>query len=169
MKKTLLTILIFTFCLTNYAQETNTETVTTYYLVRHAEKDISDKTNRNPRLTEKGKIRANNLVAVFENVKFDAVYSTNYFRTLNTAKPTALNQKLETIIYNVKGFNFDKFKAETKGKNILIVGHSNTTPHFSNKLLGKEKYENLDESIYSNLYIITLTGDSANSILLKID
>ena len=31
-----------------------------FYLIRHAEKDRSDKTNRNPNLIEKGKQRAEN-------------------------------------------------------------------------------------------------------------
>ena len=47
MKK-LVVLLVILFCsLSSFAQE-----VSTYYLVRHAEKDRSDKTNSNPELTE---------------------------------------------------------------------------------------------------------------------
>jgi len=171
MRKILLTLIISILCFTNYAQEIekNVENITTYYLIRHAEKDISDKTNRNPSLTDKGIERAHNWAEILKNINIDAVYSTNYIRTKNTAKPTALSHKLETIIYDVRNFDFDKFKKETIGKNILIVGHSNTTPMFANALLGKDNYKNLDESVYTNLYIITITGDVASDILLEIE
>ena len=54
---------------------------TTYYLIRHAEKDQSDKTNRDPHLSEQGLKRAKNWATVLNDVKFDMVYSTNYNRT----------------------------------------------------------------------------------------
>ncbi|PSR09222.1 MAG: phosphoglycerate mutase, partial [Candidatus Arcticimaribacter sp.] len=81
MKK-LVVVFVLLFCSFNsYAQE-----VTTYYLVRHAEKDRSDKTNSNPELTDLGHQRALRWSSVFDNVTFDAVYSTNYLRTIATAK-----------------------------------------------------------------------------------
>ena len=53
------------------------ETVTTIYLVRHAEKDLSDTSNRNPELTAIGIQRANDLAQTLSKVNIDAVYSTN--------------------------------------------------------------------------------------------
>lgn len=61
------------------------ENTTTYYLIRHAEKDQSDKSNRNPHLTDEGLKRAENWSKILANVKFDKIYSTNYYRTLETA------------------------------------------------------------------------------------
>ena len=51
-------------------------TTTTYYLIRHAEKDRTDKTNRDPHLTESGNQRAENWAKILKEVKFDLVYST---------------------------------------------------------------------------------------------
>jgi len=62
---------------------------TTYYLIRHAEKDRTDKTNKNPNLNEKGLERAKKWATYFKEIQLDAVYSTNYNRTQQTAKPTA--------------------------------------------------------------------------------
>ena len=170
MRKIFITIIALVVYFSNFAQEKeNTKNITTYYLIRHAEKDTSDKTNRNPSLTNLGIKRANNWARILINVDFHAVYSTNYIRTKVTAKPTADKHNLETILYNVREFDFDKFKNETKGKNILIVGHSNTTPIFANTLLGNKKYKKLDESVYSNLYIITITNGISSGVLLKID
>lgn len=165
------TLLLFFFCVTSFAQKTpkTTAETTTYYLVRHAEKDTSDKTNRDPALITIGEQRAENLVSVLQEVLFDAVYSTDYKRTKDTAKPLAEANHLETIIYDIRQFDFKIFREQTKGKTVMIVGHSNTTPFFANSLLGEKRYENLDESVYDNLYIVTITANKTSSILLKIN
>ncbi|MDT0552187.1 SixA phosphatase family protein [Urechidicola vernalis] len=169
MQKLLLTLIVVFSLNAINAQENSTDETTTYYLVRHAEKDLSDKTNRDPALTEIGHARAKNLVKVLQEVKFDAVYSTDYKRTRDTAKPLAEANNLDLQLYNPRNIDYQGFQEKTKGQTVLIVGHSNTTPYFSNGLLGKEAYENLDESIYNNLYIVTVTNGVATSMVLKID
>lgn len=165
MKKSILTLL---FVLSTVALFSQNE-ATTYYLIRHAEKDRTDKTNRNPDLKEKGLERAKHWAEVFKNIDFDLVYSTNYNRTKQTATPTAKGKNLELAFYNPrKMFDLD-FQKATKGKTVLVVGHSNTTPFFANKILGKDTYKQIDDHNNSNLYIVTLTKDSKTSVLLKID
>ncbi|MBL4606201.1 MAG: histidine phosphatase family protein [Flavobacteriaceae bacterium] len=164
MKKTLL-ILAFALCsLASYAQE-----VTTYYFIRHAEKQRTDKSNRNPVLNEAGVKRAERWKEVFSNVKFDAVYSTNYNRTKLTAKPTADSKELTVLSYNPRTLYSEAFKASTKGKTVLVVGHSNTTNAFANKVLGEKKYPQIDDHNNANLYIVTVTDGKATSVLLKIN
>ena len=63
----------------------------------------------------------------------------------------------------------ESFQYNTKGKTVLIVGHSNTTPMFANKILGKQVYKAIDDKNNSNLYIVTVIGDKTSSVLLKID
>ena len=122
MKK-LVVLLVILFCsLSSFAQE-----VSAYYLVRHAEKDRSDKTNSNPKLTEEGKQRAAKWSTVFRDVAFDAVYSTNYLRTTARAQPTATAQGLEIQFYNPSELYSKEFQQATMGKTVLVVGHSNTT------------------------------------------
>jgi phosphohistidine phosphatase SixA len=142
---------------------------TTYYFIRHAEKDRSDDTNKNPNLNEKGLLRAENWSTVFENVAFDEIYSTDYNRTIQTATPTAESKHLEIKFYNPANLYDEGFEFKTKGKTVLIVGHSNTTPQFVNKILGKEKYPDIDDANNSNLYIITITNNVLNDILLVIN
>mgnify|MGYP001814683659 CR=1 FL=1 len=141
----------------------------TYYLIRHAEKDQSDKSNRNPHLTEKGKERATNWSKVLKDVKFDAVYSTDYHRTKETAIPTANANNLELKFYDPRNMNIENFRKDTNGKTVLIVGHSNTTPMFTNGLIGEKKYKMIDESNNANLYIVNISKDSKTSTLLKVD
>ena len=164
MKKILLIyIFIFTSLLSN-AQE-----VTTYYIIRHAEKLRVDKTDRNPNLNSKGLKRAEAWKEIFSNISFDAIYSTDYTRTRLTAKPTADSKNLPILIYNPRDLYSKAFQNQTKGKTILVVGHSNTTNVFANKVVGFEKYQEIKDNNNSNLYIVTLTDKKASSVLLKID
>ncbi|WP_299130351.1 histidine phosphatase family protein [uncultured Winogradskyella sp.] len=154
--------------LNEYKDDTKTAT-TTYYLIRHAEKDQSDKSNIDPHLTEKGLERAQNWSNTLKDVKFDMVYSTNYHRTKETAAPTAKANGVEVTFYDPRNMNLKEFMASTKGKTVLIVGHSNTTPMFTNGLLGDKKYDMIAEDNNSNLYIVTISKDSKTSTLLKVD
>lgn len=142
--------------------------VTTYYFIRHAEKERTDVTNENPNLTEKGQQRAENWSAVFKNVDFDLVYSTNYNRTIQTAIPTSESKNLEIQFYNPKELYSEDFKLKTKNKTVLVVGHSDTTPLFVNTILGTKKYIDIDDNNNSNLYIITIYNNSISDILLTI-
>ena len=164
MKK-LVVLLVILFCsLSSFAQE-----VSTYYLVRHAEKDRSDKTNSNPELTDQGSQRALKWSSVFDNVTFDAVYSTNYLRTIATAKPTASAKGLEIQFYNPRELYSKDFQQETLGKTVLVVGHSNTTPQFVNAILGIDRYADIQDNNNANLYIVTRIKEETSSVLLKID
>ncbi len=146
--------------------------VTTYYLIRHAEKDKTDKKDRDPHLTSKGLERADFWATVLSSANINMVYTTNYNRTKETAAPTAIKNKLNVRNYNPRKLYDDDFKLDTKGKNVLVVGHSNTTPFFANKILGKDLYKQINESSNdsnSNLYIITVTKNSVTSVLLKVN
>jgi len=63
----------------------------------------------------------------------------------------------------------DKFLKDTNGKTVLIVGHSNTTPDFANKLLHKEMFESIDDNNNGNLYIVTVTGETRTVQLLTLN
>lgn len=160
MKSLITLLLVITLSFPSFAQEKMEKTesaTTTYYLIRHAEKDRSDKTNRNPDLTEAGKTRAIHWSEIFQNVKFDAVYSTKYNRTMQTATPTAKKNELELEFYDPRALYSDDFAKATKGKVVLVVGHSNTTPAFVNMILKEKKYKDIDDNNNGNLYIITIS------------
>lgn len=172
MKKLLLFLFISFSFHTTYCQNpknNDVEITTIYYLIRHSEKDTSAPSNKNPKLTEIGIQRAESWATILKEIKFNEIYSTNYNRTLQTANPIAKSNNLETTIYDLSTFDFDKFKSETKGKTVLVVGHSNTTPNFANAFIGKNEYQQIEESNYSNLYIITVTEDTVTHSLLKIN
>lgn len=163
MKKLFLAIILIC-SISIQAQNTNS---TTYYIIRHAEKALKT-SDENPELTKKGKKRAIYWSEVFQHVKFDLVYSTNLKRTLSTASPTAKSKGLKIQLYNPKNQNSKEFIQKTKGKTVLIVGHSNTIPSFINKIIGKKKYSDIAETNYSNLYIVTVLNGKTSDLLLKI-
>ena len=165
MKYFKLFILLF---LVSSCTQKETET-TTYYLIRHAEKDRTDKTNKNPDLNNKGLERAKKWAEILKNVEFDMIYSTNYNRTQQTVKPIAGINNLKILSYNPSDMYNDNFQKETIGKTVLIVGHSNTTPFFVNKILEKEKHQQIDDSNNANLYIVNVQDGIKTDILLKIE
>ena len=164
MKKLILTFIFLSLTLISYAQE-----ITTYYFIRHAEKLRIDKTDKNPNLNFNGYKRAEAWKDVFSDVPFDAIYSTDYNRTKLTAKPTATSKNLPILLYNPNMMYSEAFQNNTKGKTVLVVGHSNTTNVFVNKILGIEKYDEINDNNNSNLYIVTISNGKSSSILLKIN
>jgi 2,3-bisphosphoglycerate-dependent phosphoglycerate mutase len=176
MKKLLLLVLPFLIAcnFTNEEEtkvepvETTTEVaeITTYYLIRHAEKDRSNAEEKDPELTIEGMERANNWLAVFKDVEFDAIYSTNYKRTMETAAPTANIKELEIKNYDPNDLYNSEFQKNTLGKTVLVVGHSNTTPAFVNKILGKEKFEDIQDDENGALFIVSVVPDLEPSVQL---
>lgn len=142
---------------------------TIYYLIRHAEKDRSDPTNKNPKLTTEGMQRAQNWAKYFDTIKIDQVFSTNYIRTMETASFTASQKNVMIELYDPKDLYNNDFKALTKGHNVLIVGHSDTTPKFVNAIIGENTYPDIDDAENGHLFIVTVTGDTKNVQLLTID
>lgn len=135
----------------------------TYILLRHAEKDTSTAgaamMTADPPLMAKGKERAQRLVQELSAFRPDAIYSTSYIRTRSTVQP--LSEKYGVAIESYDPRNL-KALAEnllaSKGKTIIVAGHSNTTPALANLLIGENKYPPLDDSVYNQYWIITVTN-----------
>lgn len=164
---------ILIFLTTVLALPTGCKTVkketTTYYLIRHAEKDRSDANNKNPNLTEAGHERALRWASYFDDFNLDAVYSTEYNRTQQTAAPTAEMKALSVQSYDPRNLFDDEFKSATVNKTVLIVGHSNTTPAFVNAIVGEQTYADMADNDNSTLYKVVLAEDTAKVEILKVD
>lgn len=175
MKNSTLIILAFiAFVACNDSKKKNASTSkeevsTTYYLIRHAEKDRSDPSNANPGLTSEGIERAQKWAQYFENIKIDKIYSTDYSRTMQTAAYVAKQKNLMIESYDPSDLYSDDFKTLTNGSNVLIVGHSNTTPQFVNVIIGKDEYVNIPDDENRMLFMVTLSGDGNNVQLFTVD
>jgi broad specificity phosphatase PhoE len=160
MKKYIVFLLLFGFQI-HFGQNKTTQ----YYFIRHAEKADSSK---NPDLSEKGLERAQEWKALFSAIQFDAVYSTDFKRTLQTIHPIVVENDQLLKLYNPQILDIETFKKETKGKTILIVGHSNTIPKMVNQLIKENKYGDIAENQFGNLYIVTLLENQILSHLLHL-
>ena len=126
----------------------------TLYLVRHAEKQGGD----NPALTEAGVVRAEALADRLENAGIEAVWSTDYHRTMQTAEPLADRLDLDVQVYDPSDLAGFADQLEAEGETALVVGHSNTTPQLAGLLGGDPGPEIVEASEYDRLYVINGLG-----------
>ncbi|WP_375324682.1 histidine phosphatase family protein [Flagellimonas sp. GZD32] len=143
--------------------------ISTYYFIRHAEKDRTDPENPDPELNQDGLDRAIRWAEVFDPIALDMIYSTNYERTTMTAAPTSIKKDIDVKYYDPRAFDPEAFKLEHEGKNVLVVGHSNTTPDLVNKMIGIEKYNSMDDNDNGSLFIVRIIDGAPTDIRLKID
>ena len=132
--------------------------VSTFYLIRHAEKNRTNPDDSDPELSQKGLGRAMHWAEILQDVELDAIYSTDYNRTSMTAAPTSVKMNIDVQYYDPRILDIDQFKADNLNKNVLIVGHSNTTPQFVNKLINEEKYSEIVDSENGTLFIVQIVN-----------
>lgn len=123
---------------------------TTVWIVRHAEKDVSKPGDADPPLSLAGLNRAKALADYIGAIKPDVVFSTPYKRTMQTASgfsskpkiydPKALKKLVDTVINRYKG------------KNVLIIGHSNTVLETIEAFGEKRPVEKLSEEDYDYIF-----------------
>ncbi len=129
----------------------------TIVLVRHAEK-VADQ-SRDPELTDAGRSRAETLADLLVNMNVTHIISSQFKRTMDTAKPAADRSGLELEIIGA-GVSEDALAAvvdavdgQSEGETILIVGHSNTIPRLVHALGGPE-LPDLEEHEYDSIFIV---------------
>jgi broad specificity phosphatase PhoE len=133
------------------------------YLVRHAEKLIDD--SKDPSLTTIGKQRANYLSKMLKGKNITAIYSSDFNRTRQTAQPLAKRLGLNITLYNPGKLNqFAKQLLASQG-NLLVVGHSNTTPDLA-LLLGGEAFAVIDHLEYDRVYQLSFQSGQIKTMLL---
>lgn len=137
----------------------------TIYLIRHSEKDLSSNNYSDPPLTACGAERSKEFSNFLSNVALDAIYSTNYTRTKNTAQPTAQSKGLEIQEYDPSDLEaFSKLLLNNK-QDVLVVGHSNTTGVLAGLLVGEE-IGVFDLDSYNRVYQVVICNDKGRLHLL---
>jgi broad specificity phosphatase PhoE len=143
---------------------------TTYFIVRHAEKEgggammLSD-----PSLTAEGEKQAIDLKNFLQDKSIKTIYSTNYARTVATAEPTRQLFGLNLKTYDARNNQqlVEELKSIDSG-NVLIVGHSNTVDDVVNGLTGENRMTDLDDSEYGNVFIVKRKGNSYSFERVKV-
>jgi len=136
------------------------QATTTIIFVRHAEK-ASIPAN-DPALTPAGNRRVAELTRQLVDADvvagIDAIYSTPFRRTQETARPLASALGLPINHYDPDDTEaiLDAILKNHKGKIILVVGHSNTIPVLIANLGASKKVPPIAEDEYDNIYIISI-------------
>ncbi len=134
-------------------------TATTFvYLVRHAEKASE---RGDAELTEAGKRRASTLMWMLHDVQIDAVYSTNFRRTRDTAAPAAAARDLDVTIYTSNDELIQTLRKKHAGQTVLVCGHSNTIPRMLSELGVPIRDEILPG--YDDLFVVALRWRSPDT------
>jgi len=157
--------LIFIFFIVLFGQQNvNAQKVLKVWIVRHAEKLTIDPKDKDPELSEDGKLRASELLKELKGEKIDSIFSTDYKRTKLTGFPLADKIGISIRIYDpaqIKSLA-KQWKENAKGKNVLIIGHSNTVLEIIEAFGGEKPVKELTDDDYDYLFTLTIKGDKVN-------
>lgn len=136
------------------------QATTTIIFVRHAEQTSHDEAD--PSLSEAGRQRVAELTRQLVDADvvagIDAIYSTSYKRSTETAEPLAQRLDLPIGIYDAADTEsvLEEILKNHKGKIILVVGHSNTVPVLIANLGASKKVPPIERDEFDNIYIISI-------------
>ncbi|MEZ5497004.1 MAG: winged helix-turn-helix domain-containing protein [Gammaproteobacteria bacterium] len=141
---------------------------TQLFILRHTEKQSIE--TEDPELSSEGVERAKYWKKVLQHISFDAIYTTDFIRNVQTAKLIAGDENAKLEIYYPMSFEVVRFLQKVKGQKILIIGHSNTIPDMVNRLIGENSYPPMSHRNYNQMYIVTIdSSGEPSSILLHIE
>jgi len=153
-------IIIYTAIAVGLAWFFESQATTTIIFVRHADKAAVPEDD--PSLSAAGERRAAELARQLLEVDvvagIDAVYSTPFKRSQETAQPIADALSLPIKTYDADDTEtvLDKILKNHKGKIILVVGHSDTLPVLIANLGGSKNVPRIAEGEYDNIYIVSI-------------
>jgi broad specificity phosphatase PhoE len=153
-------IIIYTAIAVGLAWFFESQATTTIIFVRHAEKAAMPVDD--PGLSEAGQRRVAELTRQLRDADvvagIDAIYSTPFRRTQETAQPIADALDLPINTYDPSDTEavLERILKNHKGKIILVVAHSNTVPVLIANLGASKKVPPIQEDEYDNIYIISI-------------
>lgn len=153
-------IVLYTAIAIGLAWFFESQATTTIIFFRHAEQTSHDEAD--PPLSEAGQRRVAELTRQLVDADvvagIDAIYSTPYIRSLETARPLADRLDLPINTYSADDTEeiLDTILKNHKGKIILVIGHSNTLPVLIANLGASKKVPAIAQNEFDNIYIISI-------------
>jgi broad specificity phosphatase PhoE len=144
---------------------------TVVLVVRHAEK-VADG-SADPELSEAGQKRAQALADVAEEAGVVAVYTTQFKRTRETARPLAERLKIPAVVVEATRENArthpaalaKQILAKHAGQTVLVVGHSNTVPLIVEALGGRRPPDLDDATEFDRLFVVIVPKDGRAQVV----
>lgn len=150
MKKIIWLAVLFASCKT-----------TSFYVVRHAEKEAATAMTTDVPLSAAGAERAFALSNALKDKGIQTVYATPTNRTTATARPLSAATGIAIQLYDARDMQFLENLKKHRGAPVLVVGHSNTVDDVVNLLAGKTLLQDLPETQYGDLFIVKMRGKKA--------
>jgi broad specificity phosphatase PhoE len=139
-------------------------TTTTVILVRHG--DRATEPGNDPPLTAAGVARAGDLALMLRDAGIQAIITTQFRRTKETAAPLARQVKIVPEEVPDLGHSADEVAAHARavarsilerhrGQTVLVVGHGHTVPAII-AALGAPRPPPICESVFDRLFVVTV-------------
>ena len=138
---------------------------TTFIIIRHAERENAD---ADCNLSTDGISRAETLKHVLTAANVNAIYTTPYKRTKQTAEPLALAKKIMISEYSTRTPYqelIQEILSKHQGKVVVIVGHSNTIPQLLKVLSNDSPVSELEDGEFDNLFIVNYTTKADSKVV----
>ncbi len=132
-------------------------------LTRHAER--LDQSTDSP-LSAEGEVRARRLAALLADMPVTHLFATTYQRTQSTVAPLAKAKSLEPVVLPANDVDALVVRLRALGPEATAVyaGHSNTVPAVL-KALGHPDAIEIDDTEYSNLFVVVMRGANPPLVL----
>jgi 2,3-bisphosphoglycerate-dependent phosphoglycerate mutase len=149
-------------CATNRSSQPESTPVTTVFIVRHAEKDLTPG-QADPGLTPEGLQRAEALRDTLGRYPVAALYTTDTARTRATIAPLATRLALEPQVYDSRQPDLlaRRLREQHRGQTVVVVGHSNTVLPLIDALGAPRPVPELSDADYDYLFEVTLPSEGA--------
>jgi hypothetical protein len=136
------------------------QAATIVYVVRYAERAVTD--DPNPGLSAAGHQRARELARVLGKADVfggvDAIFANQYRSSQETAEPIAKLLGLPVQILeadNIRGMR-DMIKAEYRGKMVLVITNREPVQHLIARFDGRKNIPPMAEAEHDNLYVVSI-------------
>lgn len=144
------------------------------FLVRHAERaDVPAQPQQShtmlaedPPLTPAGEQRAARLAAVLADSGIQAIYTTEFKRTRQTAAPLADRLKIKPVMSAAKDPAPLVSQLKKAAAPVLVVGHANTLPDLM-KALGVTESVTIGDNDYDNIFVV-VRGAAGKATLIRL-
>ena len=145
-----LKLFLFITGICGFAANSAGQTTTRIFIVRHADRQPADDLN------PAGLVRANELKRVLLNTAIDSIFSTNFVRTKKTVQPLADAKNLPVLLYDSNPPLLKRMLAYSKGKTLLVSGHSNTVAQLVKSCGCSLAFENIPDNQFDNLFLVII-------------
>ena len=131
-------------------------------LVRHGDKMDN---SSDAELSDAGRARATHLAGLLRDSGITTIYTTDFKRTRDTAKPLAEALKISPVIVSREPQAVvDRLRLLSAGDAALVVAHSDTLPEIL-KRLGYPEPVSIADQEYDNLFVVVPMKEGPPAVL----